>query len=89
MKQQPNKQDFEQFTKQVYEETKALFPEGAIEVFVARCRGPGSDEPLSAAVRLVHTATGISVDCDQYSSQRLNLIAATIQLRIACDKKTA
>ncbi len=63
------KRDFEQFQMQAYEEAKRLFPNDAVEVLVARPPGPGSHEPLSAAVRLVHRATGISIDCDQYPSQ--------------------
>ena len=75
------KQDLKQFQTQVYEEIKRLFPDGAVEVLVARAPGPGSNEPPSPAVRLVHRATGIAIDCDEYPSQIQNRIIATLQLR--------
>ena len=80
--------DFKQFQMRLYEETKQLFPEGEVEVLVARSLGPGSKEPPSPAIRLIHKPTGIAVDCEQYQSQTQNRILATIRLRIACDKKS-
>jgi protein subunit release factor A len=82
-------EDFKQFQMRLYEETKQLFPEAEVEVLVARSLGPGSKEPPSPAVRLIHKPTGITVDRERYQSQMQNRILATIQLRIACDKKRA
>ena len=73
--------DFRQFQTQVYEHTKQLFPDGAVDVLVAPAPGPSSNETPSPAVRLVHRATGLSVDCEEYPSQIQNRIIATLQLR--------
>lgn len=40
-----------------------------------------------SAIRLIHTASGIHVDCDEFPSQQENYIAAAIRLRIACDEQ--
>jgi len=73
-----------EFKKQLYEEVKRLFSEGTLEVLVAP---PKELQPTDPAIRLVHTPTGISVDCNEYPSQIENYIAAAIRLRIACDAK--
>ena len=83
------KQEFEQFKARVYEQTKRLFPDGAIEVFLARAAGPGSEEPFNPAVRVVHKETGRSAECSDFPSQVENRVVATLQLRIACDSKSA
>ena len=80
-------EEFKQFQMHVYEDIKRLFPEGAVDVLVAPASGPDSHKPPSAAVRLIHRATGMTVDCDQYPSQVQNRIIATLQLRIACDNR--
>jgi protein subunit release factor B len=64
----PMNEDFKQFQMHLYEDIKRLFPEGAVDVLVVRASGPGSKEQPNAAVRLVHRATGITVDCDHYAS---------------------
>jgi hypothetical protein len=74
-----------EFQTCLYAEVKRLFPEGAVEVLVAR---PESFPPVdNPAVRLIHTASGIAVDCDEFPSQQQNYIAAAIRLRVACDEK--
>jgi protein subunit release factor B len=76
------------FPRQIYDEAKKLFPDGTVQTLVCRATGPGaSPEKLDAAVRLVHTATGIEVTCDEFSTQIQNFVAAAIRLRIACDKR--
>jgi protein subunit release factor B len=82
-------EDSNHFQTRLYEETQQLFPEGEVEALVARSLGPGSKEPPSPAVRLIHKPTGIAVDCEQFQSQTQNCILATIRLRIACDEKRA
>ena len=73
-----------EFQKCLYGEVKRLFPEGSVEVLVARGQ---LFQPPDPAVRLVHTPSGISVDCAEFPSQQQNYIAAAIRLRIACDEK--
>jgi protein subunit release factor A len=43
---------------------------------------------FDAAVKLIHTQTGIEMTCDEFPTQIENYIAATIRLRIACDSET-
>ncbi len=75
----------DEFQQRLYAEVKGLFPQGAIEVLVTRAQSfPPEYDP---AVRLIHTASGIHVDCDEFPSQQENYIAAAIRLRIACDKQ--
>ena len=81
--------DFRQFHMEVYGQTKRLFPDDAVDVLVARAPGAGSDEPLSPAARVVHRATGLSIDCERYPSQIQNRIITTLELRIACDARNA
>ena len=73
-----------EFQACLYDEVKRLFPEGAVEVLVTRAQLFQAPDP---AVRLVHTASGTSVDCAEFPSQQQNYIAAAIRLRIACDEK--
>jgi protein subunit release factor B len=76
------------FPRQIYDEAKKLFPDGAVQALVCRAAGPGAlPEKSAAAVRLVHTATGIEITCDEFSTQIQNFVAAAIRLRIACDKR--
>ena len=79
----------EEFQLQVYEETKKLFPEGAVDVLVAPEPEPGSPQRASAAVRVIHKATGRVINCSHYDSRIQNRIIATLQLRVACDRGTA
>jgi protein subunit release factor A len=74
------------FTKTLYPEVKQLFPEGAVQVLVARSKGPGSVAPVDPTIKLVHITSGTSITCDDYASQTKNFITAMVRLRIACDK---
>lgn len=77
------------FQKQMYDEVKRLFPDGAVETLVARASASGGQvHSINPTVRLVHTATGIEVTCGDFPSQIENYIAATIRLRIVCDHKS-
>jgi len=73
------------FTRTISEEVRSLFKEGEVEVLVVRSRGPGHTGSDDSAVNVVHTSSGISVECGDYRSQAQNLITALIRLRIACD----
>ena len=77
----------ENFSEDIYQEARKLFPESEIEVLIERAPAPaGQPGKTSTAVRLVHKATRIQVTCDDYSSQKQNYVAAAIRLRIACDR---
>ena len=76
------------FSTQIYDEAKKLFPEGAVEVMVSRpAWPPGQPGDFDPAVRLVHAATGVEITCSEFPTQIENYIAAAIRLRIACDKR--
>ena len=77
------------FKDQVYKDATRLFPDGAVQVLVARPKFHPDSMTVDPAVRLVHTATGTEVSCSEYSSQTENFIAAIIRLRIACDEVDA
>jgi protein subunit release factor A len=74
------------FAEAIGREARRLFPEGAVQILVARGHGPESDQPQDPVVKVVHGESGISATCRDYASQTKNLAAALIQLRIACDK---
>lgn len=77
------------FPRQIYDESKKLFPNGDVETFVSR-EHPSPGTPFGAvdpAVRLVHIPTGIEITCADFPSQTENYIAAVIRLSIACDKR--
>ena len=80
------------FPTQLYDEVKGLFPKDMVQMMVLPpnlSSEPGAIDPivrLDAAVRLIHTPTGIEIICDDFPSQTENCIAAAIRLRIACDK---
>lgn len=76
------------FSRQIYDDTKKLFPEGTVETLVSRPSGAPAGT-LAPAVRLVHTSTGIEIVCGDFPTQIENYIAAAIRLRIACDKRDA
>ena len=72
------------FSRQIYDDAKKLFPIGAVETFVSR-----SSETSAPAVRLVHTSTGIEMICSEFPTQIENYIAAAIRLRIVTDNRGA
>ncbi|MDX2239835.1 MAG: hypothetical protein NW224_04035 [Leptolyngbyaceae cyanobacterium bins.302] len=74
------------FQRQIYIEVKGLFPDGAVEALISRPAGADVGV-FDAAVKLVHTQTGIEITCDEFPTQIENYIAATIRLRIACDSE--
>jgi protein subunit release factor A len=76
------------FSREIYDDAKRLFPDGAVETLVSRPAGAPSGT-LAPAVRLVHTSTGIEIVCGDFPTQIENYIAAAIRLRIACDKRDA
>lgn len=79
-----------EFLKQIYNDVKHLFPDGAVEVLVARPAILSSEPgPIDPAVRLVHTRTGTEASCGEFPSQIENYITAAVRLRIACDKHAA
>ena len=76
------------FPRKIYAEAKRLFPEGAVETLVSRSSGDVESGGMnSAAVKLVHTATGREILCDEFPSQVENFVAASIRLRIQCDNR--
>ncbi len=72
-----------EFPRQIHDEARKLFPEGAIQILMGRM--PGPDAGPSAAVKLIHNATGIEEICDKFSTQIQNFTAAAIRWRVACD----
>lgn len=74
------------FSRQLYEEAKQLFPEGTIQTFVTR---PAVAQPgqLDPAVKLLHSSSGIEASCNDFPSQIENYIVAIIRLKIACDHR--
>jgi len=77
------------FPKRIYDDSRRLFPKGAVEVLLTRAKGPPAGvSDLDPTVRLVHKPTGIKVSCNQYPTQIENYAAAAIRLKIACDKRT-
>jgi len=64
-----------------------LFPAGSVEVLVVRSGGAGSDAPFDPKVKVVHSASAISVECSDYAWQTKNLIAALIRSKIELDTK--
>jgi hypothetical protein len=76
------------FSGQIYDDAKRLFPDGTVETLVSRPSGapPATSGP---AVRLVHASTGIEIVCSDFPTQIESYIAAAIRLRIACDQRNA
>jgi hypothetical protein len=74
------------FQRQIYDEVKSLFPSGTVEVLTSRSieSDPSTSIP---SVKLIHTSTGIEIVCADFSTQIENFIAASIRLRIACDRE--
>jgi protein subunit release factor A len=81
------KQDFK---RQIYDDVKKLFPDGGIEVLVAKASfSDGMAPPVDSAIRLVHKPSGLQATCGDFPSQIENYIAAAIRLRIACDERNS
>jgi hypothetical protein len=75
------------FAAQIYEEAKKLFPVGTVEVLTQPAQMSDRQPRIGAAVRLVHTPTGIAVTSEEFSTQYENFVAAAIRMRIACDER--
>ena len=77
------------FSENLYKEARGLFPDGAVQTFVAPPKFEPIEMHIDPSVRLVHRPTGTEASCGDYSSQTENYVAAIIRLRIACDKLKA
>lgn len=74
------------FARDIYDDAKRLFPQGAVEALISRPPGtpPGGSDP---AVQLHHLDTGITIVCADFPTQIENYIAAAIRLRVALDER--
>jgi protein subunit release factor A len=73
------------FAIAIYDDAKRLFPEGEVQVLIARAPGASSGK-LLPEVRLVHLPSGLEVICHEFPTQTENYIAAAMRLRAACDR---